>query len=740
MIKDKAIVTLFKGCLNSAKPLGYSTIGEILEQIRNDQDEKRRGFARQLVNLRFEAPEKYQDKKEKECPAFIIGEFTERKNEACKAYVPLMGFDIDAFPSEAAAKKCIRQLAKNPFVYTAFLSPSNEGIRFLVWTDSTPETHKAYYQKICAYFSKVLEIPTDKALRKQLKGEGVEAMAITSEIKQRVHIDTGTNNLARLWFYTWVAPDCFYHNNESQVFYIKSAASPSQGNRQADNITEDQKVKICLDKVGRQDLPEGRNNFVFAFACELARHGVSKTRALSECLAYQESDFQAPEIEKSINSAYQSKKVEFTDKQILAYEKMIYSNNQNSPHRENKSSKKQPKAAQKEKEGFELNKFLKIKNYVSSNYELRFNTIANEIESSKKGKDKFKQFNENDIFCELYERGFNNIQTQVIALVKSSFVPEYDPLKEYFHSLPEWKEGDPDYITQLANFIEAKDQFWFNTQFKKMLVRSVACALKVIPFNKQCFVLKGIQNDGKSSFVRFLCPPRLKEYFTEHINVQNKDGNIALCQNFIINLDELDKLTKYEVGKVKAMITTDHVKERLPFGKNPVRIPRRCSFFGSTNEGEFLTDSTGSVRWLVMEIKENGINHDHGGKNGYTVIDMDLVYSQAYALLKSGFEFQMTKEEIAKSQANNKSFQITTIEQGLIQSNFVAASKDDEGAKFMTTTEILKTLELETKTTLTMRRTSQALRFLGFKQVQRFYKEHNSQRRGYWVKRINETI
>jgi predicted P-loop ATPase len=734
MSKDKVIVSLFKGCLKCSEPLGFSTIGEILKEIRNDNDKEGRAFASSLVDALWSDPKKYQAIKEAQCKAYIIGQFSERKNEACQKYEPLIGFDIDAFESEAKAKQCIQKLAANPYVYAAYLSPSNEGIRFLVWCDSTQETHKKYYQTICQYFSKVLKIPTDKALRKQLKGEGMATPEIKAEIKKRVHIDTGTNNLARLWFYTWVDAESFHHNEQSQTFYIKPKAQAVASNGHTASITEDRKIKICLDKVGRQDLPEGRNNFVFAFACELARHGVNKARALSECLAYQESDFSPEEIEKSINSAYQSKKVEFTDKQILAYEKMIYSEKKRSPYQERKESKK----PESEKTGRKLNKFMQIKNYIGGNYDLRFNLVSNEIEISPKEKDQYKVFNENNIFCELYERGFNGIQNQVIALVKSDFVPEYDPFKEYFESLPEWKQGDPDHITQLANFIEAKDQFWFNTQFKKMLVRSVACALKIIAFNKQCFVLKGGQNDGKSSFVRFLCPPRLKEYITQHINPNNKDGDIALCRNFIINLDELDKFSKQEVSKVKAMITVDNVKERLPFGRNPVSIPRRCSFFGSTNVSEFLTDVTGNVRWLVVEIKKNGIKHDNGGKNGYTAIDMDLVYSQAYALLKSGFEFEMTKEEINKSEKNNQGFQVATVEQELIIDRFAPASEETEGAKFMTATEILKTIEIDTKTTLTRRKVGQALKLLNFDQAQKFFKNHGYQKKGYWVKEIKD--
>ena len=167
-------------------------------------------------------------------------------------------------------------------------------------------------------------------------------------------------------------------------------------------------------------------------------------------------------------------------------------------------------------------KFVRIRDFISQRYDLRLNLVSLDIESKEKDKNSFDVLNENDLVCKLLEAGFTGVETPLFALLKSSFVPHYDPFHKYFESLPDWKDSDPDYIEELANYISAKDQKWFNSQFKKMLVRMTACALNKIAFNKQCFVLKGGQNDGKSSFVRFLCPPTLENYITDHIDVNNK--------------------------------------------------------------------------------------------------------------------------------------------------------------------------------------------------------------------------
>jgi hypothetical protein len=95
---------------------------------------------------------------------FIIGRFEYRANDKCTLYVPVLCFDIDSldFPSLTLSD------CKNiPYIFAAFPSPSGCGLRLLVWCDSTPETHRAYYDALILELSERLDIPTDKQLKAQ---------------------------------------------------------------------------------------------------------------------------------------------------------------------------------------------------------------------------------------------------------------------------------------------------------------------------------------------------------------------------------------------------------------------------------------------------------------------------------------------------------------------------------------------------------------------------------------------
>lgn len=735
----KTTVTLLQGI--SPKILGHSTIGEVFKRKTDPKNETVVKLSQQLLQAKSDSVSTYKALKERECPAFIIGKFSEKRNNCCQEYAPLLGFDIDHVADTFLLEATLNDLRKSPFVFAAFPSPSGQGLRFFVWADSTPQTHKIYYEAICANLSECLNIPTDKALRTDLKAQGKSKTEIDQITEQSEIIDTSTNNLARIWFYSHVPKDLCYLNLDSQVFVLKDLQRPHNQKTPPQPfvqlaISEDERVKICLDKIQRQNLPAGRNNFVFAFASEMCRHGVPLEVALSECASYEESDFDKSELKKTVESAYKSKMLgEFQDAQIMKYKRMVNGSTPTAMVTKPAPSKETKAEPSPAREPDNQTKIGRMRKLIANRYDLRMNMIANEIECTSKGKNNFEPLNENDLIIELLDAGFSGVEAPLIALLKSSYVPRHNPFEHYFDTLPAWREGDFDHIEHLANYVEAIDQYWFNQQLKKALVRTVACALGRIPFNKQCLTLKGEQNDGKSTFLRFLVPPALKNYTADHFDPNNKDGLFALCQNFIINLDELSQFSKADIRRVKAIFTYDQIKERLPYDRKPSSHPRRTSFVASTNDDEFLIDDTGNVRWLIFEIK--GIRHDNGGTNGYSAnVDINQVYAQAYALLNTGFNFHLTPEEIEKSEANNKHFQKTTTEMELIQDCYQPTAKDDINGSWVTATDIMKKIEMETKRQLNEVNIGRAMNVLGFVKGQFTPIKGASQRKGYWVKKL----
>lgn len=205
------------------------------------------------------------------------------------------------------------------------------------------------------------------------------------------------------------------------------------------------------------------------------------------------------------------------------------------------------------------------------------------------------------------------------VLIKSHLVEIY--ISEYFHNFPSW--DGVDYIAKLTSYVETTQNTAFKVRFEKWLTRAVLCTLMPGYVNKQAFVfVNSKQNSGKTTFMRFLVPKSLETYYSENVSL-DKDGNIVLCTNLIINADELAVFSKSDINSLKAFISKNSVNFRLPYGKKAERMERICSFLGSTNRSDFLTDSTGNVHWLVFKVLSIYFAYSKE-------IDMDKGWAQAY--------------------------------------------------------------------------------------------------------------
>lgn len=372
----------------------------------------------------------------------------------------------------------------------------------------------------------------------------------------------------------------------------------------------------------------------------------------------------------------------------------------------------------KQDENFTI--FHKTEKYLDSFYKFRYNEIKLDIEVCPKGSNEWTTLNENSLFIELQKNGIKISINNLLAILKSDYVPNYNPIKEYFINLPKW-DGKTDHIAKLASYVKAIDTEQFVYHLKKWCVRTVKCAMLPDYFNKQAFILvhRG-QNTGKSTFCRFMCPPALSDYIAEDIT-QDKDARILLCKNLLINLDELAGLNKKELTSLKSIFSKTQINERLPYDRKNSILPRICSFIGSTNEDNFLNDDTGSVRWLCFQITHIDWKYSQE-------IDINNIWSQAYALsLQSTFEAELTREDIQANEERNSKFQRLSTEQEII-ATYIEKATETTG-DFKTASDILIYLN-PLNVRLNHIQIGKALSSLGYTKV----KHRERQVYGYFVK------
>lgn len=342
----------------------------------------------------------------------------------------------------------------------------------------------------------------------------------------------------------------------------------------------------------------------------------------------------------------------------------------------------------------------KIEYFLGERYEFQRNSVNKKVfYRDRKSKDSRYTFcNYNDVWrllqhnLDAFGKKIKITITDVSNLLESDYVKEVNPFHEYFHGLPHW--DGVDHIGKLADYVRTTDQNFWKTQFRKALIRMIACTYQGIENRIIMVLVQPLQEAGKDSWLRFLCPPELAEYYKEDPMTVSKDTEIALCENFMWNLTELDQLNKKEISEIKGIISRASVKQRRAYGRQEQNMKRTVNFWGSTNKEEFLTD-TQNTRWLCFRVEDINFNYNDY-INGTKEIDISRVWAQAWYLYKSGEPFTLNTDERKQRDLLNHTFEYSSSEKQLIIKYLTPCDKDAPTAEFMTNVEILEYLVKQT--------------------------------------------
>ena len=241
--------------------------------------------------------------------------------------------------------------------------------------------------------------------------------------------------------------------------------------------------------------------------------------------------------------------------------------------------------------------------------------------------------------------------------------------------------GTPSYSPNGASSGSSADRLW-RACFKKWFVAMVASWMKDEVVNHTILVLVGRQGIFKTTWLDKLIPPELRAYSSKlPLSGQiSKDDRLRLCENAMLNIDELDAICGREMNIVKSLLTSTDVNERAAYGRLKERRMRLASFCASTNNREFLTDITGNRRWLPFEV-ESIQNPFH------ITLPYERIYAQAKALIEGGtYMYWFDLEDIEQLEKHNEDFRAQENEEQLLPILFDIPAEGK--GEFMTTAEI----------------------------------------------------
>ena len=332
-----------------------------------------------------------------------------------------------------------------------------------------------------------------------------------------------------------------------------------------------------------------------------------------------------------------------------------------------------------------------------------------------------------------------NIQ-DIYRVIESDYVPAFNPFVEYLESLPEWHEGDHDYIADLAATVKIKGEqehiespeadsslftlrsslpsqeadsslFTLRSSLKKWLVGMVAGWISEDVVNNVILVFIGEQGAYKTTWFNYLLPPQLKQYFytKTNANCMTRDDLLTLAQYGLVCCEELDTMRPAELNQLKAAVTMPSIDERAAYAHFHEHRKHIASFCGTGNNVSFLSDPTGNRRWLPFEVESIVSPRDHP-------FCYEGIYSQALALYKSGFTFWFTKEEIQEQNRHNRKFETPRLEHELVDLYF-RKPLEHENSMFMTSSRVLQIIGSGITQKLSATRIGMAFSELGFQRV-----------------------
>ena len=370
-----------------------------------------------------------------------------------------------------------------------------------------------------------------------------------------------------------------------------------------------------------------------------------------------------------------------------------------------------------------------IEAHLSTHYEFRYNTVLGRTEYRSKANSDFTKvgrYEINTLRRELdNDVGIVTSSDNLYSIIESSFSPRINPIQEYFKNLPATDIGSDNYdcgndvsfslkaIPELASCVIVRNSDKWLQYLTKWIVEVVANAMDDRECrNHTCLVLTGEQGKFKTTFLDLLCPPVLHGYsYTGKIYPQEKDTLTYIGQNLIVNIDDqLKALNKRDENELKNLITCPMVKYRMPYDKYVEEYPHLASFVASVNGNDFLTDPTGSRRFLPFEVFSIDIERAKA-------ISMDNVYAEAKALLNAGFRYWFDDDEITELYRESEDFQVQTAEMELLLRCFEKPAEDNPNCTYMTTTEIITYLRLYTHHPLSLKHMGEALKRAGFEKV-----------------------
>jgi predicted P-loop ATPase len=232
-----------------------------------------------------------------------------------------------------------------------------------------------------------------------------------------------------------------------------------------------------------------------------------------------------------------------------------------------------------------------------------------------------------------HEGIFVSVETAGHAVQTVAMEGKFHPVREYLDAL-EW-DGVRRLEVWLSRYAGAGQTRYVAAVGSRWMIAAAARVYKPGIKADCMLILEAKQGALKSTLFKTLAG----DWFTDEIaDLGSKDAAMQTSGVWIIEVGELDSMSRAESGKIKAFMSRTTDRFRPPYGKQVMEAPRQCIFAGTVNHANYLKDETGARRFWPVACGKIDIP-------GLTA-DRNQLWAEAVHQFRNGANWWLDTEEL----------------------------------------------------------------------------------------------
>lgn len=276
---QKILVSLYQ---NFKTNLGSQNIYDLLQDIKA---EKYQSYINSIRYALQKGDTKKADQIKLGLPAFTTSATFEgaRVQSNITSYSQLICLDFDHIPIANFAS-AISNINNDPFTLSSFISPSGDGIKVIVKVNSDVLLHSFTYKEVASYYKGIINFDCDPKCK---------------DITRLCFLSSDSN--------------CYINDNAIIFDVLKDKKQDKiiDSKLLNQNIDVDVLLDYCLKFTEQKEqyYNGNRNNFIFQFACNANKYGITQNDTLTFCT--NNFDLDESELMTTVSNVYKSKVIEF---------------------------------------------------------------------------------------------------------------------------------------------------------------------------------------------------------------------------------------------------------------------------------------------------------------------------------------------------------------------------------------------------------------------------------------------